>query len=270
MTVRWSERQRAMLEAMGIRLWPDPLRAPSDCTPPAPPPSGRGSEPDGSQDVAVVEAPRVVPVVAAPALPSAGRSEIAAMDWDALRAAVAACTACKLCSSGRRQTVFGVGHHRAHWMVVGEAPGEQEDIQGEPFVGKSGQLLDNMLRAIGLTRGEADPARQVYIANTLKCRPPGNRNPEPDELVKCEPFLIRQIELVQPRIILAMGRFAVQSLLRSSEPIGRLRGRVHRYQGVPLVVTYHPAYLLRNPQDKARAWDDLCLARATAESVANL
>lgn len=272
--MRWSERQRALLQAMGIRLWPDahglqPRPGPAaDGTPPAPPPSGRGGAPDGAQEVAVVEAmPEVGGSAVAPA-PAVGRSEIAAMDWDALRAAVAACTACKLCSAGRRQTVFGVGHTRAHWMVVGEAPGEQEDLQGEPFVGKSGQLLDNMLRAIGLTRGPAEPDKQVYIANTLKCRPPGNRNPEPDELVKCEPFLIRQIELVQPRIILAMGRFAVQSLLRSTEPIGRLRGRVHRYQGVPLIVTYHPAYLLRNLEDKAKAWDDLCLARATAESVA--
>jgi len=150
-------------------------------------------------------------------------------------------------------------------MIVGEAPGEQEDIEGEPFVGKSGQLLDNMLKALGLARHDAasDPARQVYIANTLKCRPPGNRNPQPDELAQCEHFLIRQIELVKPKIILAMGRFAVQSLLRSDEPIGRLRGRVHRYQGVPLIVTYHPAYLLRNLEDKARAWDDLCLAADT-------
>ncbi len=155
-------------------------------------------------------------------------------------------------------------------MVVGEAPGEQEDRQGEPFVGKSGQLLDNMLRAIGLSRTEApeaDPATQVYIANSVKCRPPGNRNPEPDELAQCEPFLIRQVALVQPKIILAMGRFAVQSLLRSQEPIGRLRGRVHRYQGVPLIVTYHPAYLLRNLEDKAQAWDDLCLALHTARSL---
>lgn len=190
------------------------------------------------------------------------------LDWPALRAAVAGCTACTLCRS-RTQTVFGVGHPRAHWMIVGEAPGEQEDRQGEPFVGRSGQLLDGMLRAIGLSRGSAqapagwgaaDPARHVYIANTLKCRPPGNRNPAPDELARCEGYLIRQIELVQPKMILAMGRFAVQSLLRSSEPIGRLRGRVHRYRGVPLVVTYHPAYLLRNLPEKARAWDDLCLA----------
>ncbi len=146
-------------------------------------------------------------------------------------------------------------------MIVGEAPGEKEDLLGEPFVGKSGQLLDAMLRAIKLTRESAAPSQQVYIANTLKCRPPGNRNPRPEELLRCEPFLVRQLELVRPRIILAMGRFAVQALLRSAEPIGRLRGRVHRYHDVPLVVTYHPAYLLRNPPDKARAWDDLRLAK---------
>jgi DNA polymerase len=191
---------------------------------------------------------------------------VAGMDWAQLRAAVEGCTACKLCR-GRTQTVFGVGHPRAQWMIVGEAPGEQEDLRGEPFVGKSGQLLDAMLRAIGLTRGEADGARQVYIANTLKCRPPGNRNPEPEELAQCEPFLIRQIELVQPKIIVAMGRFAVQSLLRTDEAIGRLRGRVHKYRGVPLIVTYHPAYLLRNLEDKAKAWDDLCLALETVSAL---
>jgi DNA polymerase len=181
------------------------------------------------------------------------------MDWPALREAVAGCRACVLCES-RRQTVFGVGNEQAHWMLIGEAPGEQEDRQGEPFVGKAGQLLDNMLRAVGLTRQEAEPARQVYIANVLKCRPPANRNPEPPEVAQCEPFLKRQVELVAPRLILAMGRFAVQSLLASQEPIGRLRGKVHRYHGVPVVVTYHPAYLLRNPLDKARSWEDLCLA----------
>ena len=146
-------------------------------------------------------------------------------------------------------------------MIVGEAPGEQEDARGEPFVGKAGQLLDNMLRAIGLSREPGPPSTQVFIANTLKCRPPGNRNPEPHELAQCEAFLLRQVALVKPRIIVAMGRFALQSLLRTSEPVGRLRGRVHVYQGVPLVATYHPAYLLRNPEDKARAWEDLCLAR---------
>jgi DNA polymerase len=191
------------------------------------------------------------------------------LDWPALRAAVAQCQACGLCAS-RTQTVFGVGHEQAQWMVVGEAPGENEDQQGEPFVGAAGQLLDRMLAALKLTRssdGEEGPAQRVYIANTLKCRPPRNRNPSPEEMAQCEPFLVRQIELLKPRIILAMGRFAVQALLRSDEPIGRLRGRVHHYQGVPLVVTYHPAYLLRSPLDKAKAWEDLCLAADVAEGL---
>ena len=260
--MRWSERQVAMLREMGVRVWA--------------PPDEPAVVPVEAEAI-VVEAPSVT--TAAPArmatpqpivmamphatLPAA----IAAMDWPELRATVAACTACALCQN-RTQTVFGVGHEHAHWMIVGEAPGEQEDRQGEPFVGKSGQLLDNMLRAIALTRGEAEPARQVYIANSLKCRPPGNRNPAPAELAACEAFLIRQVQLVGPKIILAMGRFAVQSLLRSTEPIGRLRGRVHHYQGVPLIVTYHPAYLLRNPEDKAKAWDDLCLAVETARTAA--
>ena len=247
----WSERQRAMLAEMGIRLWaappPDPIRV--DVGTPLP----RAERAEGAAPAAATtRGDRPVGVES--------------MDWPALREAVVNCRACKLCE-GRRQTVFGVGNTSAHWMVVGEAPGEQEDLQGEPFVGKSGQLLDSMLRAIGLTRAEADAAQQVYIANTVKCRPPGNRNPEPEELAQCEPFLIRQVELVRPRIILAMGRFAVQSLLRSNEPIGKLRGRVHRYQGVPLIVTYHPAYLLRNLGDKAKAWDDLCLAVQTLRSA---
>lgn len=185
------------------------------------------------------------------------------MGWPELREAVAACRACGLCES-RKQTVFGVGNEQADWMIVGEAPGEQEDLRGEPFVGAAGRLLDRMLLALGLTRGPADPAQQVFIANTLKCRPPRNRNPEPDELLHCQPFLERQVELVQPKVILAMGRFAIQSLLQSTEPVGRLRGKVHQWRGRPLIVTYHPAYLLRNPADKARAWADLCLAAHTA------
>jgi len=252
--MRWDERQVAMLREMGIRLWspqsdPDPV--PESVGSPLPPAGRGGSEAVASHPAAA----RLHPIV----VDRPPASSVATPDWPALRETVAACTACKLCE-GRRQTVFGVGNPRAHWMIVGEAPGEQEDLQGEPFVGRSGQLLDNMLRAVSLTRGEAEPAKQVYIANTIKCRPPGNRNPTSDELAKCEPFLIRQVQLVQPKIIVAMGRFAVHSLLRSTEPIGRLRGRVHTYQGVPLIVTYHPAYLLRNPEDKARAWDDLCLA----------
>jgi DNA polymerase len=243
----WSERQRLMLQEMGIRLWAPVADAAAPEPAPAPPP----------------EAP---PATAATPSQDARSSAIAALPWPQLREAVATCTACGLCRS-RRQTVFGVGHEQAHWMIVGEAPGEQEDLKGEPFVGAAGHLLDNMLRALQLTRDSGPPERQVYIANTLKCRPPRNRNPEPQELASCEPFLVRQIELIRPKLILAMGRFAVQALLRSSEPIGKLRGRVHRYQGVPLVVTYHPAYLLRNLADKARAWDDLCLAAQVVDGA---
>ena len=260
--MRWDERQSAMLREMGIRVWlppPDPVAEPVGTRPF---PAERGVGEAVASQVPVASDPAIVVARSAAPLAPSG----AALDWPALRDAVAGCTACKLCEA-RRQTVFGVGNERAHWMIVGEAPGQEEDRQGEPFVGKSGQLLDNMLRAIHLTRGEAEPARQVYIANAIKCRPPGNRNPEPEELAKCEPFLVRQLQLVQPRIIVAMGRFAVHSLLRSAEPIGRLRGRVHHYQGVPLIVTYHPAYLLRNPQDKSKAWDDLCLAAETAAAA---
>lgn len=267
----WSSRQRRMLEAMGVRVW-------SPLTPPTEHRTGENRDATTLPPAALPVALRsTVASVATPrrpdepgAAPSVGERpvDIATMDWPALRAAVSACKACSLCKS-RTRTVFGAGSLRAQWMIVGEAPGEQEDLQGEPFVGKSGQLLDSMLAAVGQSR-EAGPAgQQVFIANTLKCRPPGNRNPEPAELAQCEPFLIRQIELVQPAVLLAMGRFAVQALLRSTEPIGRLRGRVHRYQGRPLVVTYHPAYLLRNPRDKARAWEDLCLTMQAATSTAD-
>jgi DNA polymerase len=255
----WTERQHRLLAALGLELLEPPAR--------------RG-EPEGAAAAVVAGPPPPRPAVPASAAPVAGpaaaaasHGALAAFDWPALRQAVADCRACGLCEK-RAQTVFGVGHAQARWMVVGEAPGEQEDREGEPFVGAAGQLLDRMLAALQLTRaadGEVAPEQRVYIANTLKCRPPGNRNPQPDELAKCEPFLVRQIELLQPRIILAMGRFAVQALLRSDEPIGRLRGRVHRYQGVPLVVTYHPAYLLRNLPEKAKAWDDLCFAAEVFE-----
>ena len=177
--------------------------------------------------------------------------------WSALEAEVPACTACALHKS-RTQTVLGVGDRNADWLLIGEAPGAEEDRLGEPFVGQAGRLLDNMLAAIGLARGD-----NVYIANVLKCRPPGNRNPEPEEVERCTPFLLRQIALIQPKIIVAMGRFAAQTLLGSDATIASLRGRVHRYAGVPMVVTYHPAYLLRNLPDKAKAWTDLLLARRT-------
>ena len=188
---------------------------------------------------------------------------VADMAWPALREAVHSCQACGLCH-GRTQTVFGVGAERADWMVVGEAPGEQEDLRGEPFVGPAGQLLDAMLRAVGKDRQAPVGEQAVFIANVLKCRPPGNRNPTPDEVAQCEPYLRRQVELVQPKLILALGRFAVQALLNTSEPIGRLRQQVHRYQGVPVIVSYHPAYLLRSLPDKAKAWADLVLAMRVA------
>ena len=269
--MRWSEPQLAMLREIGVRVWAPPSSAAPALTEASAAADGSAAEVIAARQPlasapATAPAPESSPVPASAATPSP-TSSVATLDWPELRAAVAACTTCRLCE-GRRQTVFGVGHEHAHWMVVGEAPGEQEDLQGEPFVGKSGQLLDNMLRAVALTRAPGPPEQQVFIANAIKCRPPGNRNPQPDELAQCEAFLIRQVQLVQPRIILAMGRFAVHSLLRSTEPIGRLRGRVHHYQGVPLIVTYHPAYLLRNPEDKARAWDDLCLAVQTAQAGA--
>jgi DNA polymerase len=239
MSLQLGERQRAMLAEMGVRVF-QPLAQPAGAAPPA---MDRAS--------AVPAGPPVRPAAAA-LEPRAGGIDL--MQWEELAQAVASCRACKLCS-GRRNTVFGVGDMQADWLIVGEAPGETEDLQGEPFVGAAGQLLDNMLKALGLDRHH-----NVYIANVLKCRPPGNRNPQPEEVAQCEPFLRRQVQLLQPRIILAMGRFAVQSLLGTSEPIGKLRGRRHQYLGVPVVVTYHPAYLLRNLADKAKAWTDLCLA----------
>ena len=186
-----------------------------------------------------------------------GEGEIAMLDWSELEACVSACERCRLCEK-RTNTVFGVGDRAAEWMLIGEAPGENEDKQGEPFVGQAGRLLDSMMRALALARGE-----NVYIANVVKCRPPGNRNPEPDEAASCEPYLRRQVALVKPRLIFALGRVAAQNLLKTDASISSLRGRVHRYEDVPVIVTYHPAYLLRSLQDKAKAWADLCLADAT-------
>ena len=273
--MRWTERQRAMLREIGIPpFWPEdqaesaeavssvsevaavPSAAPISVQTPAaaPAPARPPSKAPASSFVKVAAAlPDVATLGARP-------EGIDRMDWPALRDTVANCRACGLCQS-RTQPVFGVGHEQADWMIIGEAPGEQEDKQGEPFVGRAGQLLDRMLAAIELTRGEEASTKQVFIANVLKCRPPANRNPQPQEVAQCEPFLMRQIALVKPKVIVAMGRFAVQSLLKSSEPIGRLRGKVHEVAGVPVVVTYHPAYLLRSPADKGLAWDDLCLAR---------
>jgi DNA polymerase len=162
----------------------------------------------------------------------------------------------------RNKTVPGVGDVHAQWLFVGEAPGAEEDAKGEPFVGQAGRLLDNMLAALGMKRGE-----KVYIANVLKCRPPGNRTPSPLEVESCRPYLDRQIALIRPALIVALGKSAATTLLNVEATIASLRGRVHRYQGVPLIVTYHPAYLLRNLPDKAKAWEDLCLARSTVRGL---
>jgi DNA polymerase len=189
------------------------------------------------------------------------RTNILRMDWHQLKAAAANCTACPL-HVRRNRTVFGVGDEKASWLFVGEGPGADEDMQGEPFVGQAGKLLDNMLAAIDLRRGD-----DVYIANIVKCRPPKNRNPEPGEARTCEPYLTRQITLMRPKLIVALGKVAAQNLLNSDAPVGSLRGRLHEHEGVPVIVTYHPAYLLRNLPDKARAWEDLCFARATMNDL---
>ena len=187
-------------------------------------------------------------------------ARIAVLEWNDFASDVDACTACGLART-RKMSVPGVGDVHAEWLFVGEAPGAEEDARGEPFVGQAGRLLDNMLLALGVKRGQ-----RVYIANVLKCRPPGNRTPEPLEVESCRPYLDRQIALIQPKVIVALGRSAATTLLNVEASIASLRGRVHRYGGVPLVVTYHPAYLLRNLPDKAKAWEDLCLARAALHS----
>jgi uracil-DNA glycosylase family 4 len=235
-----SRRRDVLLAEMGlVPLWR--LRR----LPPAALPTGRHA-------ATAAAGPETPPPVA-----TSRAARILQLGWPELKSRVAACTDCRLratCS----QTVFGVGDERARWLLVGEAPGAEEDRLGEPFVGQAGKLLDNMLAAIGLRRGE-----DVYIANVLKCRPPGNRNPDPSEVAVCAPYLQRQIALIEPKLILAMGRFAAQTLLGTDASIGSLRGTVHRHAGVPLIVTYHPAYLLRNLTDKAKAWADLRFAART-------
>ena len=261
MSVAIDARQRAMLEEMGIRLfWPESSTETEAVLVEEP---VAIAEPvvEAPMRARVPVTPATAPLARAPAVPRESMPGIELLEWDALKQAVADCRACKLCE-GRTNTVFGVGDVQADWLVVGEAPGENEDLRGEPFVGQAGKLLDNMLAALGISRKQ-----HVYIANVLKCRPPGNRNPEPDGIAQCEPFLRRQVELLQPKIILAVGRFAVQTLLQTNEPIGKLRGRVHRYHDVPVVVTYHPAYLLRNLPDKAKAWQDLVLAQSVMRAA---
>jgi uracil-DNA glycosylase len=274
------DRQRAMLAEMGVRVWwpQSPAQAEAVTVVASPAPEVKVQ----AAAVGPVTAPAVVaraapPAAPVPAVPAVAEKPVPAvamkpladgverMDWAALQETAAACQACDLCAQ-RKKSVFGVGNVQANWMVIGEAPGEEEDAQGEPFVGQSGQLLDNMLKAVGLSR-KAQGDAGVYIANAIKCRPPGNHNPSAQELATCAPYLARQVALVQPKIILLMGRFAVQSVLQTTEPLGKLRGQVHTHQGVPVVVTYHPAYLLRNPADKAKAWADLVLALKTVQAA---
>lgn len=275
--MRWDERQRAMLAEMGLRVWsavpvaePVPELAPELAPVPLtarPPVAAVQALPERLRPPAAVPSPLPSP----PADQAERLPAIARMGWDELRRSAAECRACGLCD-GRNNSVFGSGPSKAHWLVVGEAPGEQEDAQGVPFAGQSAQLLGNMLRAINLSVDSVPgagigPERQVYLSSALKCRPPPGSTPGAAELQQCRPLLARQIELLKPRIILAMGRLAVQTLLGSNEPLGRLRGRVHDYQGTPVIVTLAPGYLLRNLADKARAWEDLCLAQATLQGL---
>jgi len=206
-------------------------------------------------EAAMPAEPSTVAPAATPADPRT--AAIAAMGWEALRQAVAECSACDLCQT-RKQAVPGVGDPDADWLFVGEGPGAEEDERGEPFVGQAGKLLDNMLAAINLKRGQ-----NVYIANAVKCRPPGNRTPEPGETAACWPFLARQIDLIRPKLIVALGRPAAQTLLQEEVKIAAERGKVRDFAGIPLIITYHPAYLLRNLPDKALAWEDLCFMRRT-------
>lgn len=222
---------------------------------PARPAGARNVEPPLAHAARPQPAATPAPVATSAAPDPARSARIATLDWEALEAGIRDCKACGLCER-RKQAVPGVGDRQARWMLVGEAPGAEEDQRGEPFVGQAGRLLDNMLAAIGLKRGE-----DVYIANAVKCRPPHNRTPERGEIAACLPYLDRQIALVQPQLLIALGRPAAQALLDREIAISAARGKRFERAGVAVVVTYHPAYLLRNPQDKAKAWEDLCFAR---------
>lgn len=277
MTLLLDPRQRAMLAEMGVRTDFLPA-APSEAPVAAAPAEDALRKTQSVEAMAQAQTPHAPSISSAQPLAGRASASVSELGWEALGQAVRECQACGLCKT-RKNTVFGVGTPaagpglapRADWLIVGEAPGENEDLQGEPFVGQAGRLLDNMLKAMGLSRrAQGAPEASVYIVNVLKCRPPGNRNPQPEELLQCAPFLERQVALLQPKIIVAMGRFAVQSLLKDSVPqvesipLGKLRGQIYSYQGIPVVVTYHPAYLLRSLAEKAKAWSDLCLALSRA------
>jgi uracil-DNA glycosylase family 4 len=255
-----SSLRNAYLDALGIDRWV-PRGAPEAPEPVAElPPVARREAAQPVRRESQPEARREIPAQPRPAVaPAPRRIELPAGDWAGLRDHVAACVACEGLCKTRTQTVFGVGNTSADWLIIGEAPGAEEDRQGEPFVGRAGQLLNAMLLAIGL------PRETVFIANVLKCRPPGNRDPKPDEVANCLPYLSRQIALLKPKIMLAVGRIAAQNLLATDAPLARLRGKLHHFgeTNTPLVITYHPAYLLRTPADKRKAWEDLKFARAT-------
>jgi DNA polymerase len=248
-------RRAALLDAIGIDRFVTRRGTPED--------TSSGGAPADEAEASVTPTPhaarlRPMPFTPIP-VPDVADADVATLGWEELQGRVAACTRCAL-SATRSQTVFGVGDRAARWLVVGEAPGADEDRQGEPFVGRAGQLLNAMLRAAGLERGE------VYIANVLKCRPPGNRDPGAEEARCCLPFLHRQIALVNPDLVLCLGRIAAQNLLGVDTTLGQLRGRVHRLAplGKPVIVSYHPAYLLRSPSEKRKSWADLRLAIETA------
>jgi len=236
-------RKRSYLQAMGIDVW-------IERNPGFPSPEENSLDENVPQPEPVITAPQEI----APAQKESLAPGEVPVSWTQLRSAVSSCIACPLHET-RTQTVFGVGNENGDWLFVGEAPGADEDAQGEPFVGRAGKLLNAMLFALGLAR------EQVFIANVLKCRPPNNRDPRPEEVVACEHFLRDQINLIKPRIIVALGRHAAHSLLKTDQPLSRLRGKIHTYENTPLIVTYHPAYLLRSPGEKGKAWTDLCMAQ---------
>jgi uracil-DNA glycosylase family 4 len=242
-------RKRRYLQAMGIDVWVERtsgVAATAEGAIDPAPEKQHATKPEST--VIEQEVPASAPLV------ESGARTAASTDWQQLRREVAACQACPLHET-RTQTVFGVGNENADWLFVGEAPGADEDAQGEPFVGRAGKLLNAILFALGLARD------QVFIANVLKCRPPNNRDPRPEEVAACEHFLRDQISLIRPRIIVALGRHAAHNLLKTDQPLSRLRGKIHTYENTPLIVTYHPAYLLRSPAEKAKAWADLCMAQ---------
>jgi DNA polymerase len=247
-------RQRAMLAEMGVRVWmPEPSEAQAVAA----------ADPVAALPVSAVSRSVLsAPTLPALALTSPSHSPVppglADMDWAGLQAAAAVCEACGLCAQ-RTHSVVGMGSAQAQWLVVGDAPGTEESASGQPFVNEAGRLLDNMLKAVGLSR-TGEGAAGVYLMHATQCPTPDARNPSPEELSTCSAYLSRKVALIKPRVIMAMGRFAMQALLQTAEPLGKMRGQVHQHQGIPVVVTYPPAYLLRNTADKGKAWADLCLA----------